>query len=115
MKFELLSNETSNHFKWKHFWESPFIPSHSTFKKVKISLTVNQSNNHNYLINITFQNLEFWDVTHGLCMMLCFLCFYVCARAVLISYAKRVSESTRSSEKDSESEINRVTWLLFRE
>ena len=23
----------------------------------------NQTNNHNYLFNITFQNLEFWDVT----------------------------------------------------
>ena len=24
----------------------------------------NQTNNHNYLFNITFQNLEFWDVTN---------------------------------------------------
>ena len=61
---------------WKEFeftgskmkvWESPFIPSHLTFKKFWIhSLSVNQShNNHtNYLFNITFQNLEFWDVTN---------------------------------------------------
>ena len=25
--------------------------------------TINLTNNHIYLINITFQNLEFWDVT----------------------------------------------------
>ena len=50
-------------------WESPFIPSHLTFKSFKShSLPVNQShnnqtNNQNYLFNITLQNLEFWDVT----------------------------------------------------
>ena len=49
--------------------ESPFIPSHLTFKKFQIhSLSVNQSHNNQtnnkiYLFNITFQNLEFWDVT----------------------------------------------------
>ena len=42
-------------------WESPFIPSHLTSKKFRIhSLSVNQI----YLFNITFQNLEFWDVTN---------------------------------------------------
>ena len=52
------------------FWESPFIPSHPTFKKVFNfqSFSHNQShnnktNNHNNSFNITFQNLEFWDVT----------------------------------------------------
>ena len=47
-------------------WESPFIPSHLTFKKVRIhSLSNNQSNNQSiYLFIITFQNLEFWDVTN---------------------------------------------------
>ena len=51
-------------------WEIPFIPSHLTFKKFRIhSLLVNQShnnqtNNQNYLFIITFQNLEFWDVTN---------------------------------------------------
>ena len=54
-------------------WESPFIPSHLTFRSFKFhSLSVNQSHNNqtisqNYLFNITFQNLEFWDVpvSHG--------------------------------------------------
>ena len=47
---------------------SHFIPSHSTFKKFPISLnftqsiTHNQTNNQSDLFNITFQNLEFWDV-----------------------------------------------------
>ena len=51
-------------------WESPFIPSHLTFKSLKIhSLSVyqshnNQTNNQNYLFIITFQNLEFWEVTN---------------------------------------------------
>ena len=51
-------------------WESPFIPSHLTFKKFQISLNFTQTttpqstNNQNYLFNITFQNLEFWDVTN---------------------------------------------------
>ena len=51
-------------------WESPFIPSHLTFKKFRIhSLSHkqphhNQTINQNYLFNITFQNLEFWDVTN---------------------------------------------------
>ena len=51
-------------------WESHFIPSHSTFKIFKFhSISHNQSHNnqtnkHKYLFNITFQNLEFWDVTN---------------------------------------------------
>ena len=51
-------------------WESPFIPSHLTFKRFWIhSLSVNQSHNNPtnsqiYLFIITFQNLEFWDVTN---------------------------------------------------
>ena len=51
-------------------WECPFIPSHLTFKSFKYhSLLVNQSHNNQtiiqiYLFNITFQNLEFWDVTN---------------------------------------------------
>ena len=46
-------------------WESPFIPSHLTFKKFRIhSLSDNQSNCQIYLFIITFQNLEFWDVTN---------------------------------------------------
>ena len=47
-------------------WESPFIPSHFTFKKFRVSLNQshnNQATNQIYLFNITFQNLEFWDVT----------------------------------------------------
>ena len=56
-------------------WESPFIPSHLTFKSFKShSLSVNQSHNNqtinqNYLLNITFQNLEFWDVTTNKMLM----------------------------------------------
>ena len=53
---------------WKmKVWESPFIPSHLTFKKFQVSLNQshhNQTINQNYLFNITFQNLEFWDVTN---------------------------------------------------
>ena len=47
------------------FWESPFIPSRLTFKRFRIhSFSDNQSNNQSiYLFIITFQNLEFWDVT----------------------------------------------------
>ena len=51
--------------KWK-FWESHFIPSHLTFKSFKfhsISLSTTTSNQF-YLFIITFQNLEFWDVTN---------------------------------------------------
>ena len=47
-------------------WESPFIPSHLTFKKVSNFTqfhTINQTINQIYLFIITFQNLEFWDVT----------------------------------------------------
>ena len=48
-------------------WESPFIPSHLTFKKV-LNFTqfhsINQTINQIYLFIITFQNLEFWDVTN---------------------------------------------------
>ena len=47
---------------------SHFIPSHLTFKKkFQISLNqslINQSIKQSYIsIIITFQNLEFWDVT----------------------------------------------------
>ena len=42
-------------------WESPFIPSHLTFKSLEF--THFQTINQFYLIIITFQNLEFWDVT----------------------------------------------------
>ena len=48
-------------------WESPFIPSHLTFKKVSNFTqfhTINQTFNQIYLFIITFQNLEFWDVTN---------------------------------------------------
>ena len=51
-------------------WESPFIPSHLTFKSFKFHSVshkqphLNQTNNQNYLFNITF-HLEFWDVTTG--------------------------------------------------
>ena len=48
-------------------WESPFIPSHLTFKKVSNFTqfhTINQTINQIYLFIITFQNLEFWDVTN---------------------------------------------------
>ena len=47
-------------------WESPFIPSHLTFKKVSNFTqfhTINQTINQIYVFIITFQNLEFWDVT----------------------------------------------------
>ena len=43
-------------------WESPFIPSHLTFKSFEF--THFQSINQIYLFIITFQNLEFWDVTN---------------------------------------------------
>ena len=39
-------------------WESPFIPSHLTFKRFQKGL------NQIYLFIITLQNLEFWDVTN---------------------------------------------------
>ena len=51
-------------------WESPFMPSHLTSEKFQISLSLTQATtpqstiNQNYLFNITFQNLEFWDVTN---------------------------------------------------
>ena len=47
-------------------WESPFIPSHLTFKKVSNFTqfhSINQTVNQIYIFIITFQNLEFWDVT----------------------------------------------------
>ena len=44
-------------------WESPFIPSHLTFKKVS-NFTQFHTINQIYLFIITFQNLEFWDVTN---------------------------------------------------
>ena len=55
-------------------WESPFIPSHLTFKKFRISLNQshnNQTINKIYLFIITLQNLEFWDVTEGFVEVLC--------------------------------------------
>ena len=47
-------------------WESPFIPSHLTFKIFKFThfQSINQTINQIYLFIITFQNLEFWDVTN---------------------------------------------------
>ena len=47
-------------------WESPFIPSHLTFKSFKFThyQTINQTISQIYLFIITFQNLEFWDVTN---------------------------------------------------
>ena len=47
-------------------WESPFIPSHLTFKSFEFThfQTINQTINQIYLFIITFQNLEFWDVTN---------------------------------------------------
>ena len=48
---------------------SHFIPSHSTFEKFQFPLKFTQSSTqqsnkqHKYLFNISFQNLEFWDVT----------------------------------------------------
>ena len=53
--------------KENEIWESPFIPSHLTFKKHQISHKHphhNQTINQIYLYNITFKNLEFWDVTN---------------------------------------------------
>ena len=53
-------------------WESPFILSHLTFKSFKFHSVShkqphhNQTINQDYLFNITFQNLEFWDVTNAL-------------------------------------------------
>ena len=46
-------------------WESPFIPSHLTFKSFEFThfQTINQTINQIYLFIITFQNLAFWDVT----------------------------------------------------
>ena len=47
-------------------WESHFVPSHPTSKVSNFThfQSINQTNNHNNLFNITFQNLEFWDVTN---------------------------------------------------
>ena len=47
-------------------WESPFIPSHLTFKSFEFThfQSINQTINQIYLFIITFQNLEFWDVTN---------------------------------------------------
>ena len=47
-------------------WESHFVPSHPTSKVSHFThfQSINQTNNHNNLFNITFQNLEFWDVTN---------------------------------------------------
>ena len=47
-------------------WESPFIPSHLTFKSFEFThfQTINQTINQIYLFIITFQNLEFWEVTN---------------------------------------------------
>ena len=47
-------------------WESPFIPSHLTFKNFEFThfQSINQTINQNHLFIITFQNLEFWDVTN---------------------------------------------------
>ena len=44
---------------------SPFIPSHLTFKSFEFThfQTINQTISQIYLFIITFQNLEFWDVT----------------------------------------------------
>ena len=41
-------------------WESPFIPSHLTFKKFRITQfhTINQTINQLYLFIITFQNFR---------------------------------------------------------
>ena len=44
-------------------WESPFIPSHLTFRKVS-NFTEFHTINQIYLFIITFQNLVFWDVTN---------------------------------------------------
>ena len=64
----------------KLVWESPFIPSHLTFKKLQISLNQSPNKqiiNHNYLFIITFQYLEFWDVT------ICKICSHICSIACL--------------------------------
>ena len=45
-------------------WESPFIPSHLTFKSFEFH-SINQTISQIYLFIITFQNLEFWDVTYS--------------------------------------------------
>ena len=47
-------------------WESPFIPSHLTFKSFEFThfQTINQTISQIYLFIVTFQNLEFWDVTN---------------------------------------------------
>ena len=45
----------------------PLIQFSKSFKFHPISHNLshnNQTNNHKYLFNITFQNLEFWDVTN---------------------------------------------------
>ena len=46
-------------------WDSPFIPSHLTSKSFEFThfQSINQTINPIYLFIITFQNLEFWDVT----------------------------------------------------
>ena len=61
--FEKNLNSRRSKCKKVKVWESPFIPSHLTFKKVS-NFTQFHSINQIYLFIITFQNLEFWDVTN---------------------------------------------------
>ena len=44
----------------------------------------NQINNHNYLFNITFQNLEFWDVTISLSISSSFSFFFLLLICVIL-------------------------------
>ena len=68
MKFEIFPN--SNIFKQKHFFGKSFYSLSTKLQKFKIPINFTQSITQQsikqsyILIIITFQNLEFWDVTH---------------------------------------------------
>ena len=58
MKFQIISNGNT-------FGKVLLFPLIHVSKVFKFhSISHNQTNNHKYLINITFQNLEFWVVTN---------------------------------------------------
>jgi len=76
------------------------------FQKFRIhSCSVNQSHNNQtvnqiYLFNITFQNLEFWDVTTGHQRFVCFPIFDECL-ADIVFRKRRGSRNLDASRSDS--------------
>ena len=62
----------------------------------------NQTNNHNHLFNITFQNLEFWDVTSGGCTL----------GAEVKAFLSVSKASTHSSSKTNGTSICKIFPIL---